>query len=242
MLSNIILIIAAVLPAAILMVLIFCKDKVEREPIGVVLRLALFGAAATLIAARLNHYGMVLLSWLPDGLYTFLFYFLVVGPVEEGVKYGMLRTNTWNNSNFNYTFDALVYSCFVGLGFALWENVDYVLDYGLTTALLRAITAVPGHCSFAVFMGLFYGAAKQADLAGDAAKRKKNNWLAWLIPALIHGCYDYVAVNETTLGSMAFFGFIAVMFIIALITFNRAAKRDSALVQKPAEDADPDWQ
>lgn len=238
--SMIFLIVAAVLPAAVLMFIIFRKDKVEREPVGVVLRLALFGAAATLIAGRLNYYGQLILSWLPEGLFNFLFYFLVVGPVEEGVKYGVLRTNTWKNTNFDHTFDAVVYACFVGLGFALWENVDYVLDYGFSTALIRAITAVPGHCSFAVFMGLFYGAAKRADIAGDAAGRKKQSWLAWLIPALIHGCYDYVAVSESTLGSMAFFCFIALMFIVALVTFNRAAKTDSALVR--TAETEEEWQ
>ena len=88
-------------------------------------------------------------------------YFGVVAFSEEGAKYFLLKRRTWNSAAFNCQFDGVVYAVFVSLGFALWENISYVLMYGLSTALVRAVTAVPGHACFGVFMGVWYGLAKR---------------------------------------------------------------------------------
>ena len=71
-----------------------------------------------------------------------------------------LATQTWKNPNFNFKYDGIVYAVFVGMGFAIFENIKYVLEYGLLTGILRAMTAIPGHCAFAIIMGTFYGSAK----------------------------------------------------------------------------------
>lgn len=87
--------------------------------------------------------------------YNVLLYFVVVALSEEGFKYLLLKKRTWYSSEFNCQFDGVVYAVFVALGFALWENISYVLMYGLGTAAVRAVTAVPGHACFGVFMGRF---------------------------------------------------------------------------------------
>ena len=81
--------------------------------------------------------------------------FLVVAAVEEGSKFFFLYRRTWHDPNFNFRYDAIVYAVFVSLGFAAFENVKYVFNYGLSVALPRAILAIPGHMGFAVFMGFF---------------------------------------------------------------------------------------
>ena len=43
----------------------------------------------------------------------------------------------WRDPNFNYRFDGIVYAVFVSLGFAAFENISYVVGYGLTTAVAR---------------------------------------------------------------------------------------------------------
>ena len=60
----------------------------------------------------------------------------------------------------------------VALGFAAFENVKYVYSYGFATGLVRAVTAVPGHAIFGVFMGYFYGYAKLSDYWGRDEDRK----------------------------------------------------------------------
>ncbi len=90
--------------------------------------------------------------------YNVLLYFVVVALSEEGFKYLLLKKRTWYSSEFNCQFDGVVYAVFVALGFALWENISYVLMYGLGTAAIRAVTAVPGTrasvCSWALSTAL----------------------------------------------------------------------------------------
>lgn len=52
--------------------------------------------------------------------------------------------------------------------------------YGLGTAAVRAVTAVPGHACFGVFMGAFYGLAKRYDNFGDEYRSRRCRRLAVL--------------------------------------------------------------
>lgn len=53
----------------------------------------------------------------------FVLAFLVVAAVEEGTKMCFLKLRTWNDWNFSHLFDGVVYSAFVSLGFAAFENI-----------------------------------------------------------------------------------------------------------------------
>ena len=128
---------------------------------------------STALAGTAEQLGDWVLSYVvPEGslAYNALFYFLIVGPAEEGFKYLLLKNRTWKSPHFNCQFDGVVYAVFVSLGFALWENIGYVLRYGFATAVARAVTAIPGHACFGVFMGVLYGVAKRQALAGDEAR------------------------------------------------------------------------
>ena len=50
-------------------------------------------------------------------------YFGIVAIAEESSKYIFLRHRTWNNPEFNCTYDGVIYAVFTSLGFALWENI-----------------------------------------------------------------------------------------------------------------------
>ena len=224
-----ILIAAAVLPALWLLIRVYRADRLEPEPPRMLLMLVLTGILATALASLAERFG----SWLLEAVwpggpvsYTFVFCFFVVGLAEEGFKYLLLRWRTWRSPSFNCQFDGVVYAVFVSLGFALWENVGYVLRYGFGTALLRAVTAVPGHACFGVFMGVFYGLAKRYELAGDEAKSRAARWAAFLLPMLLHGCYDFIASLSRTVFSLVFIVFIVVLFIVALRLVRSASRND----------------
>lgn len=68
--------------------------------------------------------------------------------------------------------------------------------YGLGTALVRAVTAVPGHACFGVFMGAWYGLAKRYQGLGREGVSKLCRILALLFSAFLHGCYDFIATLE----------------------------------------------
>ena len=56
---------------------------------------------------------------------------------------------------FDEWIDGVVYTICIGMGFALVENLIYAFDYDLITVVVRALTAVPAHAIFAIFMGFF---------------------------------------------------------------------------------------
>ena len=214
--ANPILIAAAVLPAIFLLVQIYRADKLDREPSWLIASLVFQGIVSTALAVWTERLGSVVLGWLlPENsvAYRAILYFVVVACSEEGFKYLLLKRRTWNSPEFNCQFDAVVYAVAVSLGFALWENIDYVIMYGLGTAMLRAVTAVPGHACFGVFMGAFYGMAKRCHNSGRPGRAKTCLRLSVLVPVLLHGAYDFIASG--TGSSWVFVVFVAVMFLAA---------------------------
>lgn len=227
-----ILIAAAVIPAFILLVRIYRLDRLEKEPVNLLLALVILGVISTALASLSEQLGDFVLSYfLPEKhpAYPFLLYFGVVAFSEEGFKYLLLKNRTWRSPHFNCQFDGVVYAAFVSLGFALWENIGYVLHYGLATALARAVTAIPGHACFGVFMGVWYGIAKRQELAGDEPASRRSRCFAVWMPALLHGLYNYIATQQTEGLSLLFVAFVAVLFFVSYRLAVATARRDRYL-------------
>jgi len=228
----IIYILAAVLPAFYLMRYVYRQDHIEKESPVLLLHLIGYGVLAAILSGVLEYVGEMILDTAVNGkisqdspTYAILLAFLVVGVIEEGMKFLLLYRRTWRDPNFNYRFDAVVYAVFTSLGFAAFENLKYVMGYGLTVAVPRALLAIPGHMSFAVFMGIFYGRAKLCEDMGDRAGKKVNLFLGCLIAVLMHGFYDSCAMIGTTLSTVLFIAFVAVMyFVVFRVVKNQAAK------------------
>ena len=228
-LPNAILISAAVIPAIALLVLVYRADRVDKENPALLVRLVMMGVFATTLAKLAEYLGVTALSLLfhrETMLYNVLLYFGVVGFAEEGAKYVLLKRHTWGHPEFNCRFDGVVYAVFVSLGFALWENIGYVLMNGLGTALLRAVTAVPGHACFGVFMGCWYAQAYALARQGDEQGSKSFRRLAVVLPALLHGAYDFLAVALAYRAVWLFAAFVAVMFIITYRLIVRLSRED----------------
>ena len=227
---NWILIAAAVIPAIVLLVMVYRMDRLEKESRGLLLKLVGMGILSALIALVLEKIGTWVLDRCfsyPNTLYYVLTYFVVVALSEEGAKYFLMNRMIWRNPEFNCQFDGIVYAVFVSLGFALWENIQYVLAFGFQTALVRAVTAIPGHACFGVFMGVWYGLAKRMERRGQAGGVTICRCLCLVFPVLLHGTYDYIAVVNMDGGSLYFFAFILVMFGLAFWMVRRASRKDT---------------
>lgn len=222
-------VLAAVLPAIFLMRYVYRQDQAEPEPMGLLVSLIGKGILAALAAIVLEVLGQALLDGLvPEDNPNYVYYmaFLVVAAVEEGTKYFFLYRRTWNDPNFNYRFDAIVYAVFVSLGFAAFENVKYVFTYGLSVALPRAILAVPGHMGFAVFMGIFYGRAKRCADWGNRLGCRINLMLSYLFPVVLHGVYDSCCMTGTNRSTLVFVIFVVVMYLLVFRLIHRESKTD----------------
>lgn len=71
------------------------------------------------------------------------------------------------------------------MGFATVENIMYVMDSGMQTALLRMVTAVPAHATFGIVMGYYLG-LKKFD-----TKNLNYGLKALAYATLLHGAYDF---------------------------------------------------
>lgn len=226
---NPILIAAAVIPAVVLLVKVYKVDHLDKESPRLLWNLVVRGVIATVFAMLTEWIGeFVLSSFVQEQtvLYNFLLYFIVVAVSEEGFKYLLMKQRTWKDPEFNFQFDGVVYAVFVSLGFALWENISYVLMYGFGTALVRAVTAVPGHACFGVFMGAWYGLSRKYESYGMHSQSKTCRVVALLSSIVLHGCYDFTASIENQNYAWIFVAFVVVMFLVAFRLVKKLSQND----------------
>ncbi|MBQ6662752.1 MAG: PrsW family intramembrane metalloprotease [Firmicutes bacterium] len=222
---------AAVLPALVLMFYVYKKDKIEKESPRLLIRLILMGVLAALLSGVLETGGMALLNGTVS-TYSPLYIpilAIMIGLIEEGTKYALMKKVTWRNLEFNFVFDGIVYAAFISLGFAAFENIGYVLGYGLGVAPTRALLAIPGHLSFSVFMGAFYGRAKLYSNYGDEGRSRAARRMGFLIAVAMHAFYDACAMTDSTLSSLLFLAFVVIVDILVILTLRRESRNDRPL-------------
>ena len=149
--------------------------------------------------------------------------------IEEGTKFWLMKCCTWRHPAFNYRFDGIVYAVFVSLGFAAFENIQYILHYGLSVALPRALLAVPGHMAFAVYMGVFYGRAKRSESQDDGAGVRRNLCLGYVWAVFLHGFYDTCAMIGSIRATVVFVIFIVVVFFQVYRLLRRESAADAPI-------------
>lgn len=217
------LLILSIVPSLILGKIVYNYDKVEKEPLGLLLKLFLGGVLSIIITLVISFILLILFPKISDptklNLIELIHYsFICIALVEEGSKRFFLKKITWNNKEFNYIYDAIVYAVFVSLGFATIENIIYVLQGGILTAIMRAILSIPGHSFFGVFMGYYYGLSKQAYFNQNNILMKKNMHLSLIIPVILHGMFDYCLFSAN-------FILVGVYFIFIIILYIRSFKK-----------------
>ncbi|MBP5554785.1 MAG: PrsW family intramembrane metalloprotease [Lachnospiraceae bacterium] len=234
----------ALIPVVGLLLFIYFKDKKEKEPAGLLIGLFFAGLGSVIPAIILEAIGeLILESAIPyeSALKGVLLAMIIVGPAEELGKYTVLRLITWKNKHFDYSYDAIVYAVFVSLGFAAIENIGYVFSGGLSTALMRMFTAIPGHTSFAVFMGYFYSKAKYASITNNVSDYKKYNALSMILPIIIHGLYDAIVMGGLAseadlvigLAVLLWIVYVIALFVVSFIMVIKASKNDYCIVTLP---------
>jgi RsiW-degrading membrane proteinase PrsW (M82 family) len=191
---------SAVIPSLLLLWYILARDR-NPEPRGLVLKTFLLGTVICVpvvpSATYLQALGMELFPALGDGALNKAF--LGAAIPEEVFKFLVLRWYVWRQHAFDEPLDGVVYGATASLGFATLENILYVGEHGLVVAVLRALTAVPGHAFTGVVMGAFLGRARFAEPS-------RRFWLlaaglGWAI--LLHGAYDAFLFSGSALAFLA---------------------------------------
>jgi RsiW-degrading membrane proteinase PrsW (M82 family) len=213
-------ILIAVVPAIAMLMFIYHRDKREKEPVKFLVLLCVLGAASTIPAAIVELIGEKVIHnlGLPYATELFVECIFLIGMAEELGKFLISTCVTWKNKSFNHSYDAIVYTVCVSLGFAILENILYVFTGGISTGILRAFTAVPLHCGVGVIMGTFYGKARECAYKDDRGAVIGYMVLAYIIPVIVHGAYDYSAFKTSynISGSAMFFIILILIYVVAV--------------------------
>ena len=218
----------AVIPGLIIIIYIYGKDKVEKEPIGLIAKLILFGMCSGFFASAAESVVMSIVPSYPVGSleYAMTEAFFVAALCEEAVKLLALKLGSWRSNHFNYRFDGIVYGVSVAVGFAILENIIYVTQYGLGTAIVRAFTAVPLHAFCGAVMGIHYSYARKAAIEGRSFARIGQMALAYIVPFVIHGTYDTFAMMRSQQASICLIVFVIFLYITVTAMINRMSRDD----------------
>ena len=221
----------AVIPGILIIIYVYRKDKVEKEPVGLIVRLLALGAVSCIVAGFAESFASAFLPSFPAGTleYALVNSCALAAFWEELLKYLALRIGSWRSPHFNYRFDGVVYGVSSAVGFAIVENIMYVYQYGYQTALVRAFTAVPLHAFCGVAMGVFYAMAKKESIQGRSSGFGYT-LLALIVPMMIHGVYDTMAFMRTEASTIGLLVFIVIMYIAAIITIRKLSKADYTAV------------
>ena len=207
-----IMLLAALLPPALLWLYIWKKDP-QKEPTKWLVKATLWGVAICVPVAIVELTIQGILFGGGDIEFTNLFQstanaFLVAAIPEEAAKLFALWLVLRKNPYFDEHFDGIVYAVCVGLGFAAIENVGYVFsgeEEWVGIAVARALLSVPGHYAFAVLMGYYYA------LYHFVNRSMKNAVLMFLVPMMTHGIYDAFAMSASVDPYLAVFCFLALI-------------------------------
>ena len=205
------ILLASLAPVFIILFYIYFRDKYDKEPLGLLIKALLLGIAIVVPVIFVERMLMTMMPQFSKAAAAAYHAFVVAGSTEELFKFLVLYLLVWKNPNFNEKFDGIVYAVFVSLGFAGVENVLYVLDGGMQTALTRAITAVPAHAIFGITMGYYLGIAHMY-------KELKGKYLAraLLVPILLHGIYDFILMVEIGWLLLLFVPYVIVLYIMGM--------------------------
>jgi len=182
---DLLLVSLSISPGIFIMLFIYNLDSEDKEPLWLLSLCFIFGAINL-------HFDVDILEFIfsfIDVENLFLKYggeALTVAITEELLKFIVVFIIIYPNKAFDEPFDGIVYSVFVGMGFATAENLTFVLQGNPSIAIFRMLSAIPAHFVFAVIMGYYIGIAK--------SNRKKEILyiaLSIVVPIILHAIYDY---------------------------------------------------
>ena len=208
------LLISSIAPALLIMFLIY-KHDLEKEPIQMLVK-AFFGGVLSIFIALAIALPLGLFeSAFPSGiLRSFYTAFFCAGIPEEFAKWLIFYWLIKKAPHFDQYYDGILYAIFISMGFALVENILYVMEGGLGVAVMRAVLSVPGHMLFVIPMG-YYLSLSKFESGKEAANHRI---LSLVLPMLLHGTFDFILMYMNAKSNVS--PIIAGLLVIAFVAFD----------------------
>ncbi|MCT4607522.1 MAG: PrsW family glutamic-type intramembrane protease [Marinisporobacter sp.] len=225
----------AIAPGLALALGIYLTDRYDREPVDLLAKTFLLGAVSVIptafsekILLSVNIFGGVL-----GAAYTA---FIVAGFTEEFFKREVVLRLAFHHKAFDEKLDGIVYGVFSALGFATVENIMYVVFRFAANpyiGLYRGILSVPVHMLFGVTMGYYLSLAKYA-----RHEEIRKNYLkkALLIPAILHGIFDFILMANIPTLMIFFIPFVIYLWIINLRRLNEYTNESKRIYEGIRDD------
>jgi RsiW-degrading membrane proteinase PrsW (M82 family) len=155
----------ALVPAGIWLTFFYLQDRVEPEPKHFVLGVFALGALlAASVGVPLVENVFRVSYWIyADTVTTILGGILVVGFIQEFLKYAAVRYSIYHSDEFDEITDGVVYATAAGLGYATVLNIQFVVSNGgvdLGTGVIRMAVVALAQAAFSGITGYFLGRAK----------------------------------------------------------------------------------
>jgi RsiW-degrading membrane proteinase PrsW (M82 family) len=249
---------ASVVPALLLAGYVWRSDVTAREPLSLLAATFLLAVLTAGFAAVVN--GLVQPAFSSLGIVgMILFFYVVVGPVEEAVKLLAVWLYAYDADRFAAVIDGAVYGAVAGLGFATIENAMYIgravgevggvslglelIGIGGDITATRAL-AGPGHVIYSSFAGYYLGLAKfNPEDRGPIVVK------GLVVAALIHATYNAtVGLGSGLIQSVTGLPVIAASFVYILLyaglfgflLYRKLDRyRDAYRTARPNENAEP---
>jgi len=189
------------IPALVAMWLVDRLDRKRPEPARLRRMVAFVGMLSVIPAIILESTVMETLGESIEPRMTYqgasFHAFVIAAAIEEACKIAVVYWVVWRKPEFDERMDGIVYASRAGLGFALVENVLYLLQQAtlggqLQTWILRAVLAVPGHAMWTGMIGAM-AARRRFDKKGLGLLG------GYLLAVAFHGAYDLMAFLQQPL-------------------------------------------
>lgn len=190
--AKVVVALSGAIPALVAMWLVDRLDRKRPEPASTRRLVAFAGMLSVIPAFFLERYlgGDLAAAIEPQYTYQGASFnaFVVAAGVEEACKVSVIYWIVWRRPEFDERLDGIVYASRAGLGFALVENVGYLLNEHslqgqLYTWVARAVLAVPGHAMWTGMIG-YMAARRRFDGKGLGLVG------GYLLAVAFHGAYD----------------------------------------------------
>lgn len=190
----------AMLPGFLWVIFFYGRDKASSEPHGMIVKVFFAGMLSLLPAIVFE---------MPFKVWPFVQVVLIAPVVEELLKFTVIRTTVYRNTEFNTAIDGITCSATLALGFATAENVYYIVASYLAPQIalgqsdplwalgmiwkvyiIRALLTIPGHAIWSSIWGFALGWTKCRGNGRIPVAR------SLLLSMVMHGLFNYFVITR----------------------------------------------
>ncbi|MCJ7682350.1 MAG: PrsW family intramembrane metalloprotease, partial [Candidatus Aminicenantes bacterium] len=167
----------------------------------------------------------------PSWTNVILVSFFSAGFIEELAKFALIVGLIYKWTDFNEYYDGPLYAGLVGIGFAIYENLGYMIkplvkiidtDVALNPSFLREIALkslvqfrlYPGHFFLGFIAGYFIAKAKFEGVEKGKHRERIYILSGFFVAVFLHGIFNLIAVKGNFI---MFFGYVIFLLLIVVI-------------------------